>query len=160
MKALEIYREATKRGLRIQPAGDKLAVFPKGHCPADFAEVLREHKAELLQWLTSPPCPGWQAVPPTDLPLNRLRPCPARSAARSVMAYIVRQIGSEPCLLCEWCLKRETAYWDTFHWLDEVCAYAAARDAACWQLNRDEQGLCEVLAGMTEVAAATKDALL
>ena len=46
-----IYLEATKRGLRLEAAGDKLAVFPKGHCPPDFADTLRQHKAELLNWL-------------------------------------------------------------------------------------------------------------
>lgn len=46
-----IYLEATKRGLRLEAAGDKLAVFPKGHCPPDFADTLRQHKAELLDWL-------------------------------------------------------------------------------------------------------------
>ena len=46
-----IYLEATKRGLRLEAAGDKLAVFPKGHCPPEFADTLRQHKGELLDWL-------------------------------------------------------------------------------------------------------------
>jgi hypothetical protein len=28
-----------------------LAVVPKGHCPPDFADLLRAHKVELLDWL-------------------------------------------------------------------------------------------------------------
>jgi len=47
----ELYVEAAKRGLRLAPAGDKLAVMPKGKCPSDFADVLRQHKTELLNWL-------------------------------------------------------------------------------------------------------------
>ncbi len=47
----DIYLEATQRGLRLEPAGDKLAVIPKGKCPPDFADVLRLHKRELLDWL-------------------------------------------------------------------------------------------------------------
>jgi hypothetical protein len=47
----DIYIEATRRGLRLEPAGDKLAVIPKGKCPPGFADILREHKRELLDWL-------------------------------------------------------------------------------------------------------------
>jgi hypothetical protein len=46
-----IYMEATRRGLRLERAGDKLAVIPKGKCPPDFADILRQHKGELLDWL-------------------------------------------------------------------------------------------------------------
>jgi hypothetical protein len=49
--AQAIYVEACRRGLRLEPAGDKLAVRPKGKCPPDFADVLRQHKGELLNWL-------------------------------------------------------------------------------------------------------------
>ena len=49
--AQDIYLEAQKRGLRLEPAGDKLAVMPKGKCPPDFAAVLRQHKPQLLTWL-------------------------------------------------------------------------------------------------------------
>jgi hypothetical protein len=47
----DIYTEATRRGLRLEPAGEMLAVIPKGKCPPDFVAVLREHKRELLDWL-------------------------------------------------------------------------------------------------------------
>jgi hypothetical protein len=47
----DLYIEATRRGLKLEPAGDKLAVIPKGKCPPDFAQVLRRHKRELLDWL-------------------------------------------------------------------------------------------------------------
>ena len=51
MNAHDLYLEATRRGLMLEPAGDKLAVRPKGKCPPDFANVLRAHKGELLSWL-------------------------------------------------------------------------------------------------------------
>lgn len=51
MTAQDIYLEATRRGLRLEPRGDKLAVIPKGKCPPDFADVLRQHKPKLLSWL-------------------------------------------------------------------------------------------------------------
>jgi hypothetical protein len=51
MTPSEIFMEATQRGLRLKPAGDKLAVTPKGQCPPDFADLLRAHKIELLDWL-------------------------------------------------------------------------------------------------------------
>ena len=47
----ELYAEAKKRGLWLECMGDKLAIIPKGKCPPDFAETLRQHKRELLAWL-------------------------------------------------------------------------------------------------------------
>ena len=69
--------DAVRQGLRLEPAGQNLAVFPKGKCPPDFAQILRKHKTELLKWLSSPPCPGWRALPPEDLPMNPIEPAPA-----------------------------------------------------------------------------------
>lgn len=152
MKPLEIYHRALELGLRLEPAGDMLAVMPKGKCPADFADILRQHKPELLAWLNRPPCPGWQAVPPADLPLHPVQPRPTTVNARLVMAYQVRQIADGTGPLCEWLLRREAAYWEVHHWPDHVCAYAAARDAACWQLARDEAAVCELLETFEEVA--------
>lgn len=51
MTAQEVYFEATKRGLRLEPRGDRLAVIPANLVPPAFADVLREHKRELLDWL-------------------------------------------------------------------------------------------------------------
>jgi hypothetical protein len=152
MKPLELYHRALELGLRLEPAGDMLAVLPKGKCPPDFADLLRQHKAELLSWLSRPPCPGWQFVPPADMPLNPVQPRPTPANARRVMAYIVRQIGDTPGPLCEWCLNRELGYWETYRWPDHVCAYAAVRDAACWQLSRDEAAVWQLLQGFDEAA--------
>lgn len=51
MTATELYQEAVRRGLRLEPRGDKLAIIPAQRCPPDFANVLRQHKGELLVWL-------------------------------------------------------------------------------------------------------------
>lgn len=65
MTTEEIYHEATKRGLRLESAGDKLAVIPAKLCPPDFADILRQHKHELLDWLETrdtqlpPDCVPW-----------------------------------------------------------------------------------------------------
>ncbi|MEK7677033.1 MAG: hypothetical protein AAB676_14475 [Verrucomicrobiota bacterium] len=65
MNAEALYIEATRRGLRLEPRGDKLAVLPGDRCPPDFANVLRAHKGELLSWLEAraaqlpPDCAPW-----------------------------------------------------------------------------------------------------
>jgi hypothetical protein len=47
----DLYFAALRQGLRLEPDGDMLAVYPKGKISPAFAAVLREHKAELLDWL-------------------------------------------------------------------------------------------------------------
>jgi len=47
----EIYREATRRGLRLVTRGDKLEVTPKNRLTPEFEAALREHKTELLALL-------------------------------------------------------------------------------------------------------------
>ena len=65
MTAFELYHEAARRGLRLEPRGDKLAVIPGDRVPPQFADVLRQHKRELLDWLESraaglsPDCAPW-----------------------------------------------------------------------------------------------------
>ena len=52
MTAVEIYNEAARRGLRLEPRqGGKLAVIPGDRVPPEFADVLRQHKHELLDLL-------------------------------------------------------------------------------------------------------------
>lgn len=150
----DLYLEAKRRGLELQVRGSKLSVTPRHRCPPDFTEVLREHKTALIEWLEREPCPGWQAVPPNDLPLNPVQPRPTMAGARLVMDYIMRQIGDKPGQLCEWCLRREAAYWEAYHWADQVCAYRAALDAVCWQLRRSEEMLWELLEGFADAAGS------
>jgi hypothetical protein len=157
MTPIDLLRQAESLGLRIEPkGGSKLLVSPAERCTAEFAQVLRDHKHALLSWLTNPPCHRRGAVPVADLPLDPAMPTPDTENARRVMDFIVGQIGSEPCPLCEWCLRRETAYWDAHGWPDDLCAYAAARDAACWQLNRNEADIWDVLQGFKEVFKTAK----
>ncbi len=155
MNPHDVFLEARKRGLRIAAAGDKLAVMPKGACPPDFADVLRQHKTELLDWLSRPPCPAWRAVPPSDLPLHPLPPRPTPADARRVVDFITRQTNGADAL-CDWCLRRELAYWTAYHWPDALCCYAAARDAACWQWNRSEADVWTFLQATQEAAAPTR----
>jgi hypothetical protein len=49
--APEIYQRAARLGLTLEARGDKLAVIPAQRCPPDFANVLRQHKRELLDLL-------------------------------------------------------------------------------------------------------------
>ena len=148
----DLYLEATRRGLRLEPAGDKLAVFPKGQCPPEFAETLRQHKNELLGWLTRPPCPGWQDVPPADLPLAKLPPRPAPPDRERVICYLRRQASDRPGPLAAWLVLRENGYFDCNGrtWDCGLICYAAARDAACWQLGRGERELWSLLASFDE----------
>jgi hypothetical protein len=152
MTAPELYHEATKRGLRLAPAGDRLAVIPKGKCPPDFANTLREHKAELLEWLSRSPCPGWQAVPPADLPLNPLMPRPTPARREAVIAYLLRQTGDRPSPLAAWLVRRENAYYDGpgRTWDCGLICYGAARDTACWQLSRGESEVWQFLEATAE----------
>ena len=148
----ELFLEATRRGLRLEPAGDMLAVMPKGKCPSDFADTLREHKAELLNWFSRSPCPGCGAVPPDSLPLNPLPPRPKPVCRERVIGYVLRQTGGGPGSLAAWLARRECAYYDGpgRHWDCALHAYAAARDAACWQLNRSERDVLELLSGFEQ----------
>lgn len=152
MTALELYTEATKRGLRLELAGDKLAVIPARLCPPDFAVVLREHKAELLAWLNRSHYPGWQSVPPASLPLNPAAPRPTAHDRERMIGFLLRQDCDRPGPLTAWLVRRECAYFDSIgrHWDCALHAYAAARDAACWQLNRSERDVLQLLAGFNE----------
>ena len=65
---VELYQRAMRLGLRLEPRGDKLAVIPAKLCPPDFADILRQHKHELLDWLETrdtqlpPDCVPWLHV--------------------------------------------------------------------------------------------------
>jgi hypothetical protein len=68
MTAVELQYEAARRGLRLEPAGDKLAVIPAKRCPPEFADVLRQHKVALLNLLEgqaaglAPDCAPWLPI--------------------------------------------------------------------------------------------------
>ena len=68
MTAVELCQEATRRGLRLESRGDKLAVIPANLLQPDFADALRQHKGEILLWLEAragglaPDCAAWLHV--------------------------------------------------------------------------------------------------
>lgn len=143
----ELCDRARKLGLRLEPKGDKLAVSPADRVPPDFAAVLRDNKPALLEWLSNPPCPGLQTVPPCDLPLDPVMPRPSPANRERVIRYLLLQTGNRPGPLSAWLVRRETAYFDQpgRHWDCSFLAYAAARDAARWQFNRSESEVWELL---------------
>lgn len=66
MNTVQILYRAEHLGLRLEPAGDRLLVFGES-CPPDFADTLRQHKANLLSWLANgqplpPDQAGWLPV--------------------------------------------------------------------------------------------------
>ena len=155
MTAQDLCLEASKRGLRLEPRGDKLAVIPADRLAPDFAAVLREHKGELLHWLNRPPCPGWQAIPPDTLPLVPVEPIPTPHDRQRMIDYLIRQGADRPGPLTHWLVRRECDYYEGpgQQWDSSAFAYAAARDCACWQLNRCEREVLALLDGFEEVAA-------
>jgi hypothetical protein len=50
MSPAELCHEAARRGLRLESRADKLAVIPANRCTPEFADTLRAHKSELLDW--------------------------------------------------------------------------------------------------------------
>ena len=50
MKPLEVYQRAVALGLKLEPEGNRLLVY-RDRCPADFADVLRQHKREIMALL-------------------------------------------------------------------------------------------------------------
>src|SRR5947207_3006351 len=93
MTPRELFYESVRRGLRLEAIGDKLVVTPASRCPPDFAEMLRTHKGEIIQWFNTPPCPGWQAVPPTNLRLMTTIGQPTPEERERVINHLHRQTG-------------------------------------------------------------------
>ena len=78
MTALDLFNEATRRGLQLEPRdGGKLAVSPANLCPPDFADVLRRHKRELLDLLEATRYPYGSGPPERAAPAGPSSRCPA-----------------------------------------------------------------------------------
>lgn len=150
MKPLDLFRQAQALGLRLE-VEQRLAVFGED-CPPDFAALLREHKTALVEWLENPPCPGWQAVPPHDLPLNPVVPNSTPEQQARIADYLLRQGAGQPGALADWLAVRALAYatGPGREWNASLVTYAADRDAVCWQLKRDVAEACDLLAGFEE----------
>ena len=167
MTAVELLQRARDLGLRLEPRdGGRLAVCPASKLPPALAAELRHHKSQVIGLLTGPmdaradAGPAgltvhtaalrreWQSVPPADLPLVTLKPSTAPSNQELVIAYLSRQCAHQP--LREWLTRRKVAYGETIAatWHRRLIAYAAGRDAACWQLNRSESEVWSLLEGI------------
>ena len=147
MIAADLLQRARGLGLQLEPrAAGGLAIRPASKLPPDLAADLRCHKAEVISLLNS--CRGWQSVPPSDLPLVALKPNPTTAQRELVIAYHSRQCGKPQ--LREWLTRRKSAYYTTIGktWDCGLLAYAAARDAACWQLDRTEAEVWNLLEGI------------
>lgn len=51
MTPRKICEEATRRGIRLEACAGILRIISIEPCPADFVDVLRQHKSEILSWL-------------------------------------------------------------------------------------------------------------
>ena len=147
MTAVELLQRAYDLGLQLEPRdGGWLAVRPASKLPPDLADALRRHKTEVLSLISS--CRGWQSVPPPDLPFVPLKPTPTPARHKLVIAYLSRQCGDRQ--IREWLTRRKAAYFEaTFKtWDSGLLTYAAAPDAACWQLDRPEAKVWSLLEGI------------
>ena len=147
MTAAALLQRARDLGFQLEPRdGCWLAVCPASKLPPALADDLRRHKAEILRLLN--PSRGWGSLPPLDLPLVTLKPCPTPARRDLVISYLSRQCGDRP--LREWLTRRKAVYFQTTAgtWDRRLLAYAAARDAACWQLNRTEAEVWSLLEGL------------
>ncbi len=179
MTAADLLQRARGLGLQLEPrAGGGLAVRPASKLPSELADELRRHKTEVLVLLTttavksaSPKKAGrkdcrFGTTPPEGLsgfkfPLsgfNGGRPQGPPTTARRdlVIAYLTRQCDDRQ--LREWLTQRKAHYFATIgmNWDSALLNYAAARDAACWQLNRTEAQVWELLEGIESCLADLK----
>ena len=151
MTAAELVQRANDLGLQLEPRdGGWLAVRPASKLPPDLAADLRHHKTEVLRFLSPMVAlrKEWQSVPPPDLPFVPLKPRPTPARHKLIIAYLSRQCGDPQ--LREWLIHRKAAYLETTFktWDSGLLTYAAARDAACWQLNRTEAEVWALLEGI------------
>ena len=154
MTLTKLLNRADHLGLTLEPRGGKLAVTPGNRCPPELVDSLREHKAEILALLSRPREPGWHVVPPDSLKLNESTPQPTPWEREQVIGYLLRQTGGAPGPLTKWLVLRECAYFDGpgRNWDCALHAYAAARDAACWQTGREEVDLLDLIDGLDKAA--------
>jgi hypothetical protein len=63
-----LLRESARFGIHVSRRGDRLILTPPGKCPDDLRELLREHKAQILDLLEAeeaglrPDCAPWLHV--------------------------------------------------------------------------------------------------
>jgi hypothetical protein len=87
--------------------------------------------------------PGWGQCPPPEWPLKGDLPRPSEHVYDAIMDFVQRQPA-----LKDWLAFRTAQYRTAgFAWSAKEHAYAAARDAACWQLRRSPAQVYLVLHG-------------
>ena len=165
MTAAKLIQHIGNLGFRLEPRPNGiLAVMPASKVPAELVAELRHHKTEIIRLLTETTgvvpaetpvpmvalCKEWGAVPPYNLELVTLKPTPTSANRDLITAYISRQCASGNAELCAWPTRRRAAYiqMTAGTWAASLITYAIARDAACWQLNRPELQVCDLLAGL------------
>jgi hypothetical protein len=159
MTIIETMSRVVELGLSLQVRGDTLILWPREAVPSELIEVLRTRKPELIHYLNSRAGQGWEKIPPTNLGLGWHKPQPSMANLKRVVDYLLRQGANKPGPLAAWLIRRENQYFERFGraWPSALGTYAAARDAACWQTNRNEMQLWELLEGLEEVAGTMKD---
>ena len=150
----QLINQVEQRGVKLVPRGELLAIQPGGLLPAALKEELRLRKPEVIQVLHSRPGAGWGTIPPLNLALDHRMPKPPARQCHLVVDYLSRQTKARFTPLARWLVSREVAYHEGpgRRWDCALFSYAAARDAACWQLKRTEGELWTLLEGFQEVA--------
>lgn len=141
-------RLACELGLHLEAKGDSLSISPAAQVPPGLAHAIHLNKPAVLEWLKSPLCARWQAVPPYNLALARAKPHPKPEDLERVIHFLLRQTtGGTPQPLTTWLVRRENDYYagPGRKWDCALNCYAACRDAACWQLNRNERDVIDLI---------------
>lgn len=152
MSPQDLVLEAERHGVRLLTRGDSLVIRPPGRLPDALKEELKRQKGLVIQHIRNQPGKGWGTVPPLDLVLNTIQPRPSASNRDLVINYLLRQGCHRPSPLTKWLVLREAQYYcgPGKQWPCEAFSYAAARDAACWQLDRNEEDVLDLIRSRQE----------
>ena len=159
MTATELIQHVGSLGFHLEPRlGDGLAVRPASKLPAEVADELRRHKPEILCLLKAsghghaekPTDRGWGSIPPYNLALVTVKPNPKPINRDLVTSYLSRQCALGNIELRAWLARRRADYisMTAGTWDAPLITYALARDATCWQLDRKEAEIWNLLDGI------------
>lgn len=156
MTVAELIQHVGNLGFQLEPRPNGiLAVIPASKLPAELADELRHHKTDIIRLLAEavamvPARKGWGAVPPEKLELVTFKPYPTPVNHDLITAYVSRQCVNGNRELRDWLTRRRAAYigLTAGTWSASLITYAVARDAACWQLDRTEAEVWDLLEGI------------